>query len=225
MRTQLSIIICILCICIGCGKKEEEYGVTYRPSDFPEILAPPKDATEIRYSSPETGGIVKGAYSISFWLNEEYPAKNTIKQIQRYLQSQDCVRVEGSVLSDLSTMHIIEGEGLNKKVVDITQEFKEDLKKTQRVIETQWQKPHPQANYADIVYSTWAEEWITPDDDKVSVVLDYYFPDKGYEGNRLWGHLTVFTPSSWMYPHVQRYKEKHPEKFKDSNEIEKSPGD
>ena len=70
MRTQFPIVICILCICIGCGKKEEEYGVTYRPSDFPEILAPPKDATEIRYSSPETGGVAESTYSISFWLNE-----------------------------------------------------------------------------------------------------------------------------------------------------------
>jgi hypothetical protein len=223
MRIQLSIVICILCICIGCGKKEEEYGVEIRPEDFPEILVPPKDATEIRYSSPETGKIVEGTYSVSFWLNEEYPAENTIDQIQSHLQSQDCVRVKGSVLSDLTTLHVIEGEGFNKKVVDMSDKFRESLKQTERSTETQWRKPH---GLADILHSIWSEEWITPDDDKVSVLLTYYFPDKGYGGYRIWVHLTAFTPSSWMYPHVQRYKENHPEQFKDFNETEtKSPGD
>ena len=225
MKTELYILICISCICIGCAKKEKEYGVATRPENFPDILVPVESAIETRYLSPETGNIVKGVYKVSFWIDEEYPAKNTIEKIRSHLYDQGCIRIKGSVLNDLSSLYLIEGEGLNKRVVDITEELKRDIEKTRIPTETQWQRPEPLADYAKIIHSRWHEEWITPGDDKVSVYLAYYFPDKGYEDYRIWVHLDVFTPSSWMYPHVQRYKENHPEEFTDSNGLEKSPGD
>ena len=211
------------CIClVGCRKKEGVNGVPYRPEGFPEILVPLEGANQIRHLSPETGN-VKGAYSISFWVDEEYPAKNTIEQIQNHLKSYNCVRVEGSVLNDLSTLRVIAREGSGKEVINIADDIRQELQKIQIPTETQWQRPHPQADYADVIHSGWTEEWITENDDLFTIVLDYYFPDKGYKDYRIWVHLNMFTPSPWI--HVQRYKENHPDQFKDPNEIEKSPGD
>ena len=228
MKKLFLLIVCITCFLFGgCKKKNVINGVPHRPEVFPEILTPPDDASEVRYLSPETGKIVKGAYSLSYWLKDEYPAEKTIDRIQKHLRSQDCVRVKGSVLSDLSSMHVIEGEGFNKRVVDVSEEFRKSLKQTEKSIETQWRKPELLADYAEYVYSTWHEEWITPDDEKISIVLEYYIPENEEKVDQLYVNLSVFTPSSWMYPHVQRYKEKHPEKFinsiNDPNNIEKAP--
>lgn len=226
MKMHLFILVCISCICIGCGKKEKGYGVETRPEDFPEILVPLDGAIDVRYLSPETSDIVEGTYSVYFWIDEEYPASKTIEQIQNHLKSQDCVRVRGSVLSDLTTLHVIEGEGFNKKVVDMSNEFRQDLKKTQIPTETQWRKPNPLASYAEYKYSTWSEEWITPEDDKISIILEYDIHEGEEKLNELYVYLAMFTPNSWMYPHVQRYKENHPEEFQDPNETKtKSPGE
>ena len=193
-------------------------GTSYRPENFPDILIPLDGATEVRYLSPETGRIVKGTYLISFGLDEEYPASKTIEKIQRYLQSQDSIQVKGSVLSDLTSVKVIEGEGFSKRVGDISDEFKKSLKQSERPTETQWQKPNPMADYADIIYSTWSEEWITQDDGLVSIVLQYYFPQKGNGDKQLSVQISLFTPSSWKYSHVLRYKKNHPEQFNDEKE-------
>lgn len=212
----LMLLVCIFCsLNVGCKKKNIINGVPDRPEGFPEILIPMDGAVEVRYLSPEIGKIAEGAYLILFWVDEEYPASKTIEKIQKQMQSQGCVRVEGSVLSDLTSLQIIEGEGLNKKVIDVSDEFKESLKHSDRPTETQWRKPDPLADYADIIEATWSEEWITHNDDMVSICLQYYFPQKGNGDLRLWVQVTLFTPSSWQYPNVLRYKKNHSEQFND----------
>jgi hypothetical protein len=225
-KNRLLCFGCIVCLCLfGCRKKEGVNGVPYRPDGFPEILVPLEGATEIRYLSPETGKIVEGTYSISFWLDEEYPAKNTIEQIQSHLKSRGCVRVQGSVLNDLTTLRVIAGEGSSKEVVDIANDIRQELQNIQIPTETQWQKPNPLAKYAEYTYSTWSEEWITHEDDKISIVLEYYIRDGEEKLDQLYFYSAMFTRSSWMYPHVLRYKKNHPEQFGEPNSIEiKSPG-
>lgn len=178
MKHCLIFVVCIFCsLNIGCKKKNVMNGVPYRPETFPEMLVPFDGAKETRYLSPETGKIVEGAYLISFWIDEEYPASIIIGQIQKHLQSYDCVRIDGSVLNDLASLHIVEGKGLNKKVTDVSDEFRESLKNIERPTKTQWRKPEPLVDYADIE-AMWSEEWISQNDDLVSIHLEYCFPQK-----------------------------------------------
>lgn len=213
MKHYLIIVCFLLSLNLGCSEKNNVNGVPNRPENFPDILVPVDGAIDILYLSPEIGGIAEGVYSITFWLDEEYPAANSIEQIQKHLQAEGCVRVNGSVLSDLSSMHIIEGEGFNKKVTDVTEEFQKSLKRSEPPSETQWRKPEPLADYANSIHSTWSQEWITQDDGLMSIHIQYYFPEKGHSDSQLWMHLILFTPSSWQYQHVLRYKENYPEQF------------
>lgn len=228
MNHKICLIICIVCIgVIGCRKKTGEYGVSDRPDQFPEILTPPDNATEVWYVSPTTEKIVRGAYSLSYMLNEEYPAEMTIKQVQNHVKSYGCVRVEW-MPDDFSVYHV-EGKSSNRRIVESpedSQQFRESLEKEQMVVKTKWQKPEPLADYADKIYATWNEEWITQSNDLLAITLIYLTPSNGESVNKIYVHCILFTPSSDRYPYVKKYKERHPEKFlaeNDPNDIKKAP--
>lgn len=142
MKHCLIFVVCIFCfLTIGCKKKNVMNGVPYRPKTFPEILVPFDGAIETRYLSPETGKIVEGAYLISFWINEEYPARKCIEQIQNHFQSQECVRVEWTP-DDYAVYDVVVEDSTKKYIEnpDETQELREGLKQSDRSSETQWRK-------------------------------------------------------------------------------------
>ena len=149
--------------------------------------------------------------------------KKTIEQIQSHLKKQGCVCVAwtADVFSVYDVVKDDSGKRKGVENVQATQNFRKNLKELKRSTETQWQKSEPFADYADIIHSTWSEEWITENDGLISIILTYYFPKKGYEDYRLWVYITLFTPSSSKYPYVKRYKERHPEQFPQSSESEK----
>ena len=225
MRSLYVFVVCLLCLSIiGCKENNSDDGTTYRPEGFPEILTPLEDATEIRYLSPDTGRIAEGAYSLSYRVVDDYPATKIIERIRSHLKSYGCVRVEW-MPDDYAVYVTVDKDSDKKYVLDekMTQDLREELKENQWPGEPKWQEPNHLARYRDIIYSSWQEEWITPDNELFSIILQYSIP-KQKENNidQLFVNLTLFTPSSWKYPYIQRFKNAYPEKFcetKDSNGI------
>ncbi len=209
MRLNLSTIatLCVILLSIyGCKKKHIPNGVTYRPANFPEILIPSENAMGVRYASPETAKIVKGCYSLSYFLSEEYPAEETIEQIQNNLKAKGCVRLKWSK-EDGGVYTREQGKGkfvLNK---ELTEESHKNIPDDLHLQQTKW-RVNDRMQLG--VSHDWLEDWITPNDNLVSITLSY---KDTKEMNRLLVDCSVFTPSSWRYPLVKKFKELHPELF------------
>jgi len=58
-----------------------------RPADFPDVLAPPETAELIDYSAPSNSHRAPDTYSLSFCLEEPYPAENAREFIRKTLSS------------------------------------------------------------------------------------------------------------------------------------------
>ncbi|MCK4999592.1 MAG: hypothetical protein KAS23_08650 [Anaerohalosphaera sp.] len=222
MRLKIS-IIAVLCVTLvyinGCKKKIYENGVTYRPDNFPGIINSPENATDVKYESPETARpeiaeYVQGRYSL--WCNivEEYPAEKTIEQLHNDLKAQGCVKIEWK-REDMG-VYTKENSGTGKYELDVeeTRDFQESLKEDWTLNPNGW--VINEKNEFGVILHVWTDEWITPNDELIRNVLT-----SGYlEGNKemMSVHLSryLYTPSSWKYKYVLKYKELHPEEFKEA---------
>lgn len=60
-----------------------------RPADFPSLLVPPANAQSVDYFAPLTSkNHAADTYSLSYWMDEPYPAENTRRSIRETLSSQ-----------------------------------------------------------------------------------------------------------------------------------------
>ncbi len=218
----LAAILCVIMMSSnGCKKKQVVYGVTYRPDNFPEILAaPPEDAINVRYASPETAKIVKGCYSLSYFLPEEYPAEETIEQIQNNLKAKGCVKFKRS--KEDMAVYTREGQGKGKFVLNIeeTEKVKKNIPDDLHLQPTKW-RVNDRMQLG--VSHDWIETWITPNDNLVSIVLTY---KDTKEMNKLFVIRSVSTPSSVLgRDRIRKYKERHPELFEVNQDEKIMSGD
>lgn len=82
----------------------DRYGSSYelnpiRPADFPEVLVPPPAAKSIDYSAPSISKRAPDTYSLSFWVEEPYPADNTHRFILETLSAQGWRRLHFLILA------------------------------------------------------------------------------------------------------------------------------
>ena len=223
------IILCTICVqltLMGCEEKEVKFGTEFRPSDFPINVFPPENASNVRYASPETARIAKGCYSISYVVNEEYPAEKSINAIHDIMLSKGYVKVEWS--SEDFAVYMAESEGEPEKYMEIPEEtelLREILKKETDLAPNNkhlWTKAKSIEGKPGWLFCVLREEWITENDDLVDIKFSYTYPAKQEKGRNLSVNIHVFTPSSWRYPYVKKYKELHSFLFKE-NETD-SPG-
>lgn len=68
----------------GCEHKAVN-GTNIRPQDFPAFLKAPENATDILYATPQTAIIIEGAYSLSYFIDEEFPPIMTMQFVHNQL--------------------------------------------------------------------------------------------------------------------------------------------
>ncbi len=94
LKTSLIAALCLILLPInGCKKKQVENGVTYRPDNFPEILVPPENATDVRYSNPKVYKPAAGYFYLYYHVVEEYPPEETIEQMRNDLKMKGCIEI------------------------------------------------------------------------------------------------------------------------------------
>ncbi len=219
LKTLLIAALCIIMMCIsGCKKKQVDY-VTYRPDNFPEILIPPENAMGVRYASPETANIAKGYYSLAYYLTEEYPAEETIEQIQSDLKTKGCVRVKWS--KEDMKVYTREGQGKGEFVLnkEMTEKYQKGIPDDLHLQQTKW-RVNDRMQLG--VSHEWLEDWITPNDNRLSITLTY---KDTKEMNKLFVYYSVATSSTTRYGYVRKYKELHPELFEVNQDEETMSGD
>jgi hypothetical protein len=194
---------------MGCRKKEVLYGTPTRPDDFPINIFPPDNAMEVDYASPDTAKVAKGFYSLSYMINEEYPAKETVEAIQEILRSKGYVKVEWA--AEDYVVHIfdaVDGKRKDSESKQETEALRKSMNENPRST-SKWKKGDPIEGDVGDSYYSWKDQWITGSDDLVEVIFSY----AKKEVNELYVQFYVCTSLSGEFPYVKKYKKLHPEKF------------
>lgn len=94
----LWVCIPLLMVIGGCEKKD---GVTVRPDNFPSFLQVPENGYQVRYATPENAEIVKGACSLSYFVDEGFPPEKAMDFMHQQLSSAGFIQLEYSYLQPL----------------------------------------------------------------------------------------------------------------------------
>lgn len=219
-KFKLVYIVCIISIqlnLIGCKKdKRDMTDGNVRPSDFPINIFPIADAFDISYADSNNNKIMKGCYRMSYVVKDNFPCAQTIKQIQKDMESKEFVKVEWSKedfsvykKNSVGPSDVYQEQ---KGGAILSQEGLEDECDTNTINVTSWKKAViPNESQEDKGY-IWKEEWISPKDDLVTIILNYKDTDDTI-GGKLYVQYFVCTPASARYKEILKYKELHPEKF------------
>ena len=204
-------------------KEEVQYGSVHRPVNFPVDYYPPEDAMDVLYADPAVHRIAEGVFSLSYYVKEDYPAENTIEELRNFMRSKKYVRHE-LYPEDFAVSTSINND--SKRDYKFNPKETESLRESMRrgtdgsVNKAKWEKSPPEENIKGYVHYYWKEEWITVNDDFVSVTLSYMHPEAQIERHKLFVQMGIYTPSSSKYPSVQKYKKLYPEKFSDKQQGE-----
>ncbi|HOQ03741.1 MAG TPA: hypothetical protein PKY88_00810 [Anaerohalosphaeraceae bacterium] len=93
MGKYYTVLLTLVFVGFGCTRHKNN-GSPVRPSDFPAFLNAPETASRIRYATPENADIIEGAYSLSYFVEEPFPPRNTMSYVQNELSSAGFFRLK-----------------------------------------------------------------------------------------------------------------------------------
>ena len=165
-----------------------------RPEDFPAILIHPQNAYDLDFSTPSNDRIAKCSYGLNFFVDEPYPSETVRNFFNNHLTSKGWKKLKYSLLNPNDPIY------------------------------TNPLLPNLRTILPDGTEGKWPlhciEDWISDEEEHISIIF-YYGPD--HEGklylNRVYVDATLFEQRSWINPYIKRYKQLHPEEFKQEVEF------
>ena len=104
---------------------------------------------------------------------------------------------------------------------DETESLRESLRKTTEsyVNKAEWKKTDLEERIEGFVATySWNEQWISTNDDLISISLSYMQSEVQEKMNKLFIQIYIGTPSSAEHSYVLNYKKMHPEKFNSNDD-------
>lgn len=219
MKVLLILCVLVVTVCSAVAiwymrRQHDVYTIhPIRPKDFPEILIAPEHTEKVDYSSPSTTHRAPRTYSLSFVVNDPYPSKNTRNFIEQHLISNGWQHLNYLLLNpDVPVQYS------NPILYQIWRDINE-LDKHNRD-KGEWPL-------------RWRDDWLNKNNEHISIfwgyvprIKDIIIPptEENLDLNRLEVNMTFFERDSWVRPHILRYKELHPEEFKESKNLSDMTG-
>ena len=197
-KKKLFAVLCLGILCLGVisfyvvsirEKSPNGKQTSIRPDDFPEILIVPKEATEVRYSTPSNTKRVHDTYAVYFYIKQSFPSKD---------------------ISDFITEHLVNNEWCCLEY----QLLNPGIPQSERVFDLDCIPPEHKGELL-----RWDQDWIKESDGSISVIRTLFShidtPKEKVHLDKLLVILSLFGDESWIVPAVMKYKQLHPEEFQE----------